>query len=139
MTEIEIAAHAELVADGAAQPDPFVRLSDVERLLNAAAAVERARRPIVIHQAAPVVAAPVTHAGIDVTIPTVTHQHPWPCLHRWSGPLGRVSLGVALLGAGDLAWTQGSALGAVLMAAGMVGAGVGMALSAAEENREARS
>jgi hypothetical protein len=143
------AVQGDAITLNAAEPDMFVRLSDVERILNAAAAVERARQPVVIHQAAPApVVAPVpvpqahpgpAHEGIDVLIPTAVHQHLRPCRHRFSGPLGRLSLCVALLGAGDLAWTQGSAFGAVVLGVGMAGAAAGMALSAAEENREARS
>lgn len=145
MTEISTRTGIDPLLGEILEPETTLTLRQVEQLLNAAAAVERAKRPIVIHQAAPApVAVPLAstspvHEGIDVRVPAVTALRHRPCLHRVSGPLGRVSLVVALLGAGDMAWTAGSTIGAAAMAAGLLGAAAGAGLGVHEENRESRA
>lgn len=77
-TEIQTVppARPAVVVDSGQGAEPVLSVSQVTELLRAAADLERARRPIVLHTGAEPVpaphAAPAPHPGISVTVPAAT-------------------------------------------------------------------
>lgn len=155
MTEIEVMPAAERIAPA---EEPRLTLSELQSLLRDAAALEAARRPIIL---APPTEAPVSaqvakptgvdnladlrrHPGIDVTVPAETVLAPaWANLrHRAPAARGwgkRVALAGALLtltGAGDGAVSSQAALPAAIAGIGLLTALAGLARAIAEQQRQ---
>jgi hypothetical protein len=106
--------------------EPSLTLSQLQSLLHAAAELERAQRPIVIHSA-PQPATALGHAGVDVrvsappvatvTAPQAAREHnPWPLVFMVAGCVG--------LGAGCAAVATSSPVALVVALAALAAWGV---------------
>jgi len=147
MTEIITGAERAAATTG----EPLMTLSQLTGLLNAAAALEQARRPIVLHattEVAPAVTVlptdpghlpPVAAAGVMVApmfaAPAAPLRH-GVHVNRWGVKFAYASIAAALAGAADGVVSGTAPLSVSLVALGILGAVAGTARALGENDRE---